>query len=450
MAATATSHTTVDTFATVDRDRLLSTSERLLAQPDLDVDVTEDIFTIDVGGMEWDIGAVRYEPTDPASIPDGADGRKVGVFLLHGGAGDFKTMEGRARFLAAKFGYRVVSGTFPGRFYFDDPSRDWPGDTIRKDGTVRTPIWRRGEHVTPEEYDVVIDESMRGRYGRRTLAKAKPGTPFRDRLAASPLAMEAACKTAMERHFPESEFSIYVHGHSTGGPLQFMMSQRLPNIEGVLAIENSAFGYINEAKHAWAGATKRVDPFDELSIRTWRDVARYRGPEALGAEGGAVLNRLPWLMEDIFDEWAEAKKRPQFKCEYLVTWNIVASLKAAAAHTAARLRLSTDARAKLVDHYVGMTRELTNADARPVPAVLFGVSNNSRDHTPEVYEQAILPRFAAMRPAPLVTVIRFEGGTHSYADPEEGLPLGIAPAVFSSWDEAIRGGYFTAGPARSE
>jgi hypothetical protein len=436
------SHTTVDTFDLVDRASLIRTSDRLLAQPNIPITVEEDIFTVTVAGLDWDIGAMVYEPAQTGTVPSGADNKRIGVFLLHGGAGDFKTMDSRARFLAEKFGYRVVSGTFPGRFYFDDPSRDWPGDTIAADGSVRTPIWKRGEHVAKDEYDVVIDESMRARYGRRTLAKAKPGTPFYDRLAASPWAMEVACRTAMERHFPPEEYSIYVHGHSTGGPLQFMMSQRVANIEGVLAIENSAFGYINAAKHAWAGQSQRVDPFDELAIRTWRDIARYRGPEALGSEGGEALKRLPWLIEDIFDEWEIARRRPQFKCEYLVTWNIVPSLEGAARHTAARLGLDPAATDDLVAHYVGMTREMDAKATRPVPNVAFGISSNSRDHTPEVYQDAILPLFAAMDPAPLVTVTRFEGGTHSYADPEEGLPMGIAPAVFESWDEAIKSGYF--------
>ena len=424
---------------------MVRVSGEVLDRPAAELHQVEDIFTIEVAELDWDIGAVLYEPTDPSQIARGADGKRVGIFLLHGGAGDFKTMESRARLLASRFGYRVVTGTFPGRFYFDDPSRDWPGDTIKPDGAVRTPIWKRGEHITADQYEVVIDESMRARYGRRTVAKAKPGTLFRDRLAASPLAMEAACRTAMERHFPPDEYSIYVHGHSTGGPLQFMMSQRVPNIAGVLAIENSAFGYINEAKHQWAGSPERTDRFDELYIRTWRDIARYAGAEALGRDGSDALKRLPWLMEDVLDAWNLERDRPQFKCEYLVTWNITAALAAAAGDTARRLNLDETATDRLVAEYLGMTRELAGVDAKPVPNVLFGISANSRDHSPEVYEEAILPLFAEMQPAPLVTVTRFGAGMHGYATPEPDLPMGIAPAVFASWEDAIRGGYFTAG-----
>jgi hypothetical protein len=437
------SHTTVDTFASVERDALISISDDVLARADIAFTETEDIFTIEVGGMNWDIGAMVYEPTHESDIAIGADGKRVGIFLLHGGAGDFRTMAGRARLLASKFGYKVVSATFPGRLNFDRPDRAWSGDTINPDGSVRSPIWLRGEYVTSDQYELVIDESMRGRYGRRTVAKALPGTRFRDRLAASPLAMEAACRTAMTRQFAETDYSIYIHGHSTGGPLQFMMSQRVPNIEGVLAIEHSPFGYINEAKHAWAGSAKRVDAFDELYIRTWRDLARYQGAEALGREGGDALKRLPWLMEEVLDAWDEEKDQPQFKCEYLVTWNVTGSLEEGARHTATQLGLNDADTEALVAEYVGFTRELAGDGVKPVPNILFGISANSRDHTPEVYEQAILPGFAAMNPAPVATVTRFAAGQHGYALPEDDLPLGIAPAVFTSWDNAIKTGYFT-------
>lgn len=437
-----TSHTTVDTFGLVDRDSIIATSNEVLGRDDLPITEEEDIFTIEVAGMQWDIGAIVYQPADDNQIAVGADGKRVGIFLLHGGEGDYKTMADRAEMLASKFGYRVVSGTFPGRFNFDDPDRDWTGDTLNADGTARTPIWQRGEQITADQYDVVTDESMRERYGRRTVAKARPGTRFLDRLAASPIAMEAACRTAMTRHFPEDDYSIYVHGHSTGGPLQFMMCQRVPNIEGIVAIEHSAFGYINQAKHLWAGSPQRTDQFDELYIRTWRDLARYMGAEALGTDGPDALKRLPWLMEDVLDAWDAERMRPQFKCEYLVTWNVESSLKEAAAHTAKRLELNDDETSALTDEYIGLTRELKGEGAKPVPHVLFGISSNSRDHTPEVYQEAILPAFAAMNPAPLVTVTRFGAGMHAYSTPEQHLPHGIAPAVFAAWDDAIRGGYF--------
>ena len=75
---------------------------------------------------------VVHEPVDAKQIPTGADGKKAGFFLLHGGSSDFKGIERHAKLLAQKFGFRVIAGTFPGRFYFPDPSRDWPDDTIHR------------------------------------------------------------------------------------------------------------------------------------------------------------------------------------------------------------------------------------------------------------------------------------------------------------------------------
>ncbi len=77
-----------------------------------------------------------------------------------------------------------------------------------------------------------------------TLACANEGTEFYDRMAAWPVALEEGGKDLMRRHFPETEYSVYVHGHSTGGPSAFILSQRVANVDGVLAIENTPFGYI--------------------------------------------------------------------------------------------------------------------------------------------------------------------------------------------------------------
>src|ERR687887_1093068 len=184
----------------VSREQCIKHSEEVLGMPDIPVRQTEDIFRINVLGMEWDIGMMIYEPVDPSRIPTGADGKKAGFFLLHGGSGDFKGIERHSKLLATKFGFKVVAGTFPGRFYFPDASRDWPDDTIKADGTVRTAIWKRDELITPDQYDVVKDPSMRNRYGTRTLARAKPDTSFYHRMAAWPAAFEAGMVEANRRH----------------------------------------------------------------------------------------------------------------------------------------------------------------------------------------------------------------------------------------------------------
>ena len=145
-----------------------------------------------------------------------------------------------------------------------------------------------------------------------------------------------------------------------------MLSQRVPNIAGMLAIENSPFGYIKEKQHHWRARSatsrastgrrrrrRRHDPFNELYIRTWRDLARYRGPEALGQEGPNALMRLPSLMEEILDCLGDRRRRPQFKAEYIVTHNITASLEAAARAAAKRLKMSPAETETLIDRFIG-------------------------------------------------------------------------------------------------
>jgi hypothetical protein len=438
------------------REDTIARSEEVLALPDLALRESEDVFRIHALGLDWDLGVMVREPADSTKIARGADGRKIGIFLLHGGSGDYKSMEAMARLFAAKFGCKTVAMTFPGRLYLDDPSRDWPGDTVQPDGTVRTPIWLAGEHIGADQYEVIRDTSMRLRYGTRTVARAKPGTTFYDRMAAWPVAFEEGMKDAMRRHFPADMFSIYLTGHSTGGPFVFMISQRVSNVAGLIAVENSPFGFIQEEQHNWSGAlgkvegfervaktkAQRSDPFNELYIRTWRDRARYAGPEALGQEGPQALMRLPWLMEEVFDWWDKTKARPQFKAEYIVTHNIRGSLEAAARAAAARLRMSNDETAALVRHYLGFPFPQTGPDAKPVPPVLFCISKDSRDHSPEVYREVVLPMFAALDPAPKVRVTRWGAGVHTYHKAEAGLPLGIAPPVAGFYVRAIQEGYF--------
>jgi hypothetical protein len=236
-----------------------------------------------------------------------------------------------------------------------------------------------------------------------------------------------------------------------------MLSQRVPNIAGVIAIENSTFGYINERKHQWGGHVGKIegyaavaektteswkDPFNDLYIRTWRDLARYRGPEALGQEGPNALMRLPWLMEEILDAWDVAKLRPQFKAEYMITHNIVGALEQASRVSAKRLGMNEKDTAALVAHYLGYTRELRGPDVKRVPPFLFAISKDSRDHSPEVYREVIIPMFQAMNPAPRLAVTRFGAGVHTYTKPERDLPIGIAPPAAKFYHDAITGGFF--------
>ena len=106
--------------------------------------IREDLFRIRALEMDWDIGVVIYEPEDLSQIPTAPDGNKVGVFLLHGGVSDYKSLDCIARPLAEKFGIKVASMTFPGRFYLLDPSRDWPA-------TWKIPMVRRAHRSGPRK-----------------------------------------------------------------------------------------------------------------------------------------------------------------------------------------------------------------------------------------------------------------------------------------------------------
>jgi hypothetical protein len=183
------------------------------------ISIREDIFRIAALEMEWDIGVTIYEPQPANQVPFGPDGKQIGVFLLHGGVSDFKSVERGARLLAEKFCLKVASMTFPGRFYFLDPDRNWPGDVENADGSARTPLWTKETRISKDRYTAIQDTSKRREYGTLVSLSAREGTEFYHRMAAWPVAFEEALKETARRQFPEAEFSIYIHGHSTGGPL---------------------------------------------------------------------------------------------------------------------------------------------------------------------------------------------------------------------------------------
>ena len=91
------------------REELVEISDRVLAEPDLEVREYEDLFRIRVAGLEWDIGAMVYEPKDPARGHVSADGRRSGMMMTHGGASDWRSVEPYARVLAIKRGFKVVN-----------------------------------------------------------------------------------------------------------------------------------------------------------------------------------------------------------------------------------------------------------------------------------------------------------------------------------------------------
>ena len=159
-------------------------------------------------------------------------------------------------------------------------------------------------------------------------------------------------------------------------------------------------------------------------------------------EGADGLMRLPWVMEDVFDEWQSVKNRPQFKAEYPLHYACAPALTEAAETTAARLGLNQDETAGLVRRYLGYCRELSGPGTKPVPPILLSICKHSRDHTAAVYTNTVVPMFAGIDPAPRVRVVHLGTGTHAYEKAEDGLPMGLVPPVAGLWREAITEGYY--------
>jgi hypothetical protein len=427
-------------------EQVIADSNEILGMPDIPISVREDIFRINAVGMEWDVGGEVFEPKDPDKIPRGADGKKVAIFLIHGGSGDHRSKASVARLLAGKFGFKVVTMSYPGRINLHSADRNWPGDTIKADGSVRTPVWSTDSVITHEQYQIVVDESLGIKYGKLTLACAKEGTEMYNRMAGWEVAFEVAGKEMMQRNFPSSDYSIYIHGHSTGGPFSFMLSQRVENIVGIIGMDNSPFGYIFRVQTRASGNPMGKQygdlPFNCLHIRTWRDSARYVGPEALMMEGPESLMYLPNLMDRVFDRWEKGKTQPNFKAEGPIHFGSVHQLANAARATSIRLDLNRKQSEELVNQYINYSRELRGLDVKPVPPVIFGIAQASADHTLEKYRQVTLPMYAAMDPPPKVSVIQFNAGVHGYTSPGPNLPMGPFPSVAKLWRDAIMNGYF--------
>jgi hypothetical protein len=90
----------------VSREEVLKLHHDVAAMPDIPVNIREDIFRLHALEMAWDIGVVVYEPADRSKIPSGPDGNHIGVFLIHGGVSDYKSVDCIARPLAEKFGIK--------------------------------------------------------------------------------------------------------------------------------------------------------------------------------------------------------------------------------------------------------------------------------------------------------------------------------------------------------
>ena len=416
----------------VSREEVLKLHHEVAAMPNIAVKIREDIFRIHALEMDWDIGVVVYEPGERSKIPSGPDGNRIGVFLIHGGVSDYKSVDCIARPLAEKFGIKVASMTFPGRFYLHDPSRDWPGDVEGSDGSARTPLWTKETNITRDQYEIVQDGSKRESYGTLISLSAREGTEFYHRMAAWPVAFEEAIKETARRHLPQGDFSIYIHGHSTGGPFAMMATQRIANIAGMLGYGTSPFGYM----YPQVSGDSWEFPFNQLRLRTWRDTARYLYEGMKDKSIG-----LPMLIELTFERWEKSKKRPNFKAEDFVHKNSLKALEAAARSAAKRLRLSLKDTDSLVQRYLGYTRELSGPGVKPVPPFLSIHGINDDTVTLARCDKS-LSLFAKLNPAPKVRCVSIGAGVHTWSYTESALPQGIATPVAKLWHDAIMNGFY--------
>lgn len=432
MFSVASVHAAWEPPTKVSKEEMVKISQTVLAMPEIKIKKTEDIFRIRAVGMDWDIGVMVYEPEDSSRIPTGPDGKKAGIFLLHGGTGDYKSMERQAARLSGKFGYKVVSMTYPGRLYLLDPSRDWPGDTLYPDGSARTPLWSKESKITPDQYRIVKDQSKRKLYGTFVSLEAKEGTELYNRMAGWPVAFDEGIQEACRRHLPASEYSIYIHGHSTAGPFAFLATQRVSNIVGVIGYGTSPFGYMYPAtgKGTWDF------PFTWLRIRTWADSARYVY-EGIKDKGYGMA----MMMELVFEDWDVDKKRANFKAEDFIHKNSTKSLADAARATAKRMKLDPATTEALVEKYVGYCRELSGPGIKPVPPFL-SIHGGDDDTVSYEHTKKVLPLFEAMNPAPKVKQVLLGVGTHDWTIVDKNFPEGPVPVVVKIWNDAIRGGYY--------
>jgi hypothetical protein len=327
--------------------------------------------------------------------------------------------------------------TYPVRLFLLDPERRWPGDPINPDGTVRTPLWDASSPISPDQYELIEERSdpvKRAKWGTLFFLRAREKSEFYYRMAAWPLAFEEAMQAACARHFPGGEFSIYAHGHSTGGPFVQMLLQRVENAAGLVGGENSPFGFIQSAMFEMGWQY----PFNFLVLRTWRHLAKYAGPES-GPDG---CWRLPWIMEDVFDAWDRVKHQPQFKAEYHVTYGALDQLAEAARVTAARQGLDTADTEALVRRYLAMSRPLEGPGVKPLPPLLDIVAQGTRDQTIERQRSVALPMLAQVNPPPKARAVLLRAGVHAYERPEPDLPRGLLPMMLQLWDDAITGGFY--------
>ena len=86
----------------VAKEKIIELSAQILSGPLIPISKQEDIFRVNALGLEWDMGVMVYQPHKVQDISIAADGRKIGIFLLHGGDGDFRSVEPIAKLYAER------------------------------------------------------------------------------------------------------------------------------------------------------------------------------------------------------------------------------------------------------------------------------------------------------------------------------------------------------------
>lgn len=424
----------------VDAAGLAAASADVLGRPDVPYDRRDEHFRIECAGMPWDVAGALYAPRTGHELR-GADGRAVGALLLHGGGSDHRFLDNLATILAGKLGIKTLTLTYPGHWYFDSDDHEWPGEPL-DDGTgqPRLPIWDRKDPIGHDEYDIVMsadDPVLRANGGTAFFLAARPGTQFYRRQAAWPLAYEAAYLDACHRNFPEDDFTLYLHGHSTGGPQAHMLLQRISNARGLIGMESSSFGIIKKRMDP-PGSGGEQFPFNYLTMRTWRDTARY-----LGSETGDMAKRhLPLLMEQVFEAWERRTGDPGFKSEQFIQFAGEKALTAAANAVADDLGYPDDERRALVERYLGYTKPLPAPGHPPVPPLIYIINEGSRDHRLDNYTNVLLPTLQTFDPVPKAQVYHLLAGVHNYNTATPELPRGVAAVGAKIWFDAITTGYY--------
>jgi pimeloyl-ACP methyl ester carboxylesterase len=217
-------------------------------------------------GYDWVMHAKVYTPDKELDA-------KLGMFMIHGGAGSANNMDhtpdgrpGMARVVAAQ-GIKVVSCSFTGHY----PK----GGTWKKPVAERMPDYLYGEELSDAE---IADRNIKCTFN---------------------VNMQGAA-ALVEQHLKGQR--ILAFGHSTGGPMAAHLQKWLKTAT-VIGLCGFGTGGPDGWKHEWAesiGYHPKPFPIDHVSrrsVKTYKE-AGYEDPEDL----------CPWGGPGPYMEWADKAK----------------------------------------------------------------------------------------------------------------------------------------------